>query len=543
MPKKLALFPTGCYNRISIRFLSVMKGYVTMRRYLFGDFENIKSQKKYDVIIVGAGLAGLYAALNITDTYSVALITKGNLEIGSSWLAQGGIAAVTKDDDCFEDHIQNTLTAGAGHCDKGAVEVLVKEGPEDIKKMIELGVPFDRDENGEIIVTREGGHNRSRILHCGGDATGKLMTKRLGEVVEERENIDVFFDTYLVDVLTDKNGVCGVVINDGKENSIMFCRNVIVSTGAIGQLYRYTTNPHFSTGDGIAVCTRAGAVTKDMEFVQFHPTAFALGEEDGKMFLISEAVRGEGGILKNKFDEPFMCDKHPLRDLAPRDIVTRFILSELEKTGGDYLYLDVSCMSEEFFKKRFPTIYEKCKSQGINVPFDKIPVRPTQHYHMGGVKTDLHARTGVSGLYACGEVACTGVQGANRLASNSTLECLVFGRRAAEMVNCDFRPCKNYDFKLPESVKYTKECPSEKEIDDDILEMKNLMSQNVGPIRNTEKMQKTLCRLEEIREKYCDCTFSNQKQYWLWNAVTNSIIITQKAIERKESIGSHYLVK
>ena len=514
-----------------------------MRRYLFSDFENIKIKSKYDVIVVGAGMAGLYSALKLSPSLSVALITKGGLDIGSSWLAQGGIAAVTKDDDCFEDHIQNTLTAGAGHCDEKAVEVLVKEGPSDIRELIKMGVPFDRDENGEIIVTREGGHNRSRILHCGGDATGKLMTKRLGEVVMEKENIDVLFDTYFVDVLTDKNGVIGVVVNDGNENSVILSRNVIVSTGAIGQLYKYTTNPMYSTGDGIAACVRAGAVTKDMEFVQFHPTALAIGAENGKMFLVSEAVRGEGGVLKNKFDEPFMYNKHSLRDLAPRDIVTRHILKELEKTDDEYLYLDVSGMEEAFFMKRFPTIYKKCKSLGINVPYDKIPVRPTQHYHMGGVKTDLHARCGVSGLYACGEVACTGVQGANRLASNSTLECLVFGRRAAEQVNRDFRPSKDYDFVLPQSEKYTKPCPSDEEIDTDIAEMKKLMSKNVGALRKTEKMEKALIRLREIEAKYEDCNFNTQKHYWVWNAVTNSIIITEKALARKESMGAHYIVK
>lgn len=513
-----------------------------MRRYLFSDFENINIAGKYDVIVVGAGMAGIYCSLMLDSKLSVALVTKGGFDSGSSWLAQGGIAAVTRDDDCFEDHISNTLEAGAGHCDEKAVEVLVKEGPSDIKQLIDMGVPFDRDENGEIIVTREGGHNRRRILHCGGDATGRLMTKRMGEVAMERENIDVLFDTYLVDVLTDKNGVCGVVVNDGNENKVILSRNVVISTGAIGQLYRYTTNPPSSTGDGIAACVRAGAVTKDMEFVQFHPTALAVGEDNGTMFLVSEAVRGEGGILKNKYNEAFMADKHPLRDLAPRDIVARHILAELDKTDEEYLYLDVSDMNEEFFSKRFPTIYDKCKSLGINPPNDKIPVRPTQHYHMGGVKTDLHARCGVSGLYACGEVACTGVQGANRLASNSTLECLVFGRRAAQQINRDFRPVKDYEFTLPETEKYLKPCPCDSEIDADIAEMKKLMSKYVGALRKTENMQKALVRFKEIREKYKDCRFTTQKHYLLWNAITNSIIITEKALMRKESIGSHYIV-
>lgn len=513
-----------------------------MRRYLFCGFDNAEIIKQYDVVIIGAGLAGLYCALNIDRSLSCAIITKGNIELGSSWLAQGGIAAVTRDDDSFDAHIKDTLKAGAGHCDEKAVEILVKEGPDDIKKLIEYGVPFDTDENGELIVTREGGHTAFRILHCGGDATGKLVTKRLGEVVSKRENIQVHFNTYFVDVITDKNGVLGIVVNDGIKNNIILCRNVIVATGAIGQLYKYTTNPEMSTGDGIAACVRAGAVTKDMEFVQFHPTALAKGVENGKMFLISEAVRGEGGVLKNKFNEPFMYNKHSLRDLAPRDIVTRHILAELEKTEDEFLYLDVSCMTHDFFKNRFPTIYEKCTSLGINVPYDMIPVRPTQHYHMGGVKTDLHARTGISGLYACGEVACTGVQGANRLASNSTLECLVFGRRAASQVNSDLRTFKNYKVELPKVELFTKRAPSDSEIDTDIAFMKKLMSKYVGALRNMDKMQSALDSLREIENKYQDCLFYSQKHYWLWNAVSNSIEITQKAILRKESIGSHYLV-
>lgn len=514
-----------------------------MRRYLFSKSSLQNNSKKFDVIIVGAGLAGLYCALCIDPDKSVAVVTKGSYESGSSWLAQGGIAAVTKSDDKIEDHIQNTLVAGAGHCDIDAVNVLVTEGPSDIQKLIEYGVPFDKDENGEIIVTREGGHNRSRILHCGGDATGRLMTSTLYDVVSKRKNITVLFDTTLVDILTDKEGACGIVVNSNQQNRVLRSGNIVISTGSVGQLYRDTTNPKGSTGDGIAACVRAGAKTKDMEFVQFHPTALAVGEEDSRMFLISEAVRGEGAILENSKGEPFMYNKHSLRDLAPRDIVTREILRELERTGDDTAYLNVSCMDEQFFARRFPTIFQRCRKLGINVPYERIPVRPTQHYHMGGVQTDLDAKTSVDGLYACGEVACTGVQGANRLASNSTLECLVFARRAAQKINKDFR--NNSDCSVENIVieEYSAPCPKSAQILSDIECMKLIMTNNVGAVRKQENMKKALERLYAIRDTYKNCVLETPLQYLVMNAVTTSIIITESALARPKSLGSHYVVR
>lgn len=513
-----------------------------MRRYLFADHKVKNNGESYDVIIVGGGLAGLYCALSLDSRFRVALITKGDIDGGSSWLAQGGIAAVTQPTDCFEDHIRDTLVAGAGHCDEKAVRVLVTEGPEVIADMFKLGVPFDRDENGNVIVTREGGHCCRRILHCGGDATGKLMTKTLGEAVLTRSNITVYKNTFLVDVLTDETGASGVVVSDENGDRAMFSRNVVIATGSIGQLYKYSTNPKGATGDGIAACLRAGAVCKDMEFVQFHPTALAIGVEDGRMFLISEAVRGEGAILRNSKGEAFMYNKHSLRDLAPRDIVTREILKDMAQTGDDRVYLDVSDMDKNFFETRFPTIFQKCRSLGINVPYDAIPVHPTEHYLMGGVYTDLHARTAVSGLYACGEVACTGVQGANRLASNSTLECLVFGRRAARQISADFRPSAGYNFTLPNSEIFDDPCPSDAEVDEDIAYMKSLMTKNVGAIRHTHELEYAHRELDRIYDKYRRKHLETVKQYTVFNAAVASTVIAESACKRKVSIGSHYIV-
>ncbi len=517
-----------------------------MRRYLFSkdslDFENIH---KYDVIIVGSGIAGLYCAMNIAPHLSCALITKGKIDEGSSYLAQGGIAAVTKNDDTFENHISDTLIAGAGHCDKKAVEVLIKEGPSDIQKLIDLGVPFDKDNNGEIIVTREGGHNCSRILHCGGDATGNLLTHTLMSKVLEQKNITILKNTHLLDILCDKNGCTGIVAKQNDKNKIFLSRNIVLATGAIGQIYKYTTNPKGACGDGLSAAVRAGAVTKDMEFVQFHPTALAKGEIEGRMFLISEAVRGEGGELKNKNGEPFMFKRHSLGDLAPRDIVTRGILREMEKTDEEMVFLDVSCMNEEFFSKRFPTIYARCKELGINVPHESIPVRPTQHYHMGGIATDLYARTSVSGLYACGEAACTGVQGANRLASNSTLECLVFGRRAAQKIASDFRKCDGYNFDIDEIINIEEYdfIPTEEEMQSDLMLVKSTMSKKVGALRKRDRMKEAHETLSALLEKYDKARLDSHLAFTLYSSIQTSIIICEKALSRKESIGSHYITE
>ncbi|MCQ2436232.1 MAG: FAD-dependent oxidoreductase, partial [Clostridia bacterium] len=299
-----------------------------MRRYIFSGTVSAENTESYDVCIVGSGIAGLYAAIHIDPSMRTAVITKGMIDRSNSWLAQGGIASVISPDDYYASHIDDTLKAGAGLCDKKAVELLVEQGPDDIRELIDLDVPFDRNPEGELQITREGGHSRRRIVHCCGDATGRETTRRLGEIALERKHINIMFNTYVVDVVSDDSGIIGLIVFDDKPRFIR-CSNIIVASGGVGHLYLSTTNPDGAIGDGIAMSQRAGAEIFGMELVQFHPTTLCVGRDVERAFLISEAVRGEGGILKNNRGEAFMQGVHPLADLAPRDIVTRAIIKEM----------------------------------------------------------------------------------------------------------------------------------------------------------------------------------------------------------------------
>ena len=402
-----------------------------------------------DVIVVGSGIAGLTAALRLRQRVDrVLLVTKTVLSEGSTTWAQGGIAAALDPADSPEEHRDDTLVAGAGVCDEKAVRVLVSEGPARVRGLATLGTQFDRGSDGRLLLTREGGHGRNRIAHAGGDATGKEISRALIAsldaamiAVRDDPGIDVIEHALVVDLLQDKDDrVCGVtlhVIGEGEIDGVGAAhgRAVVLATGGVGQVYSATTNPSVATGDGVAAALRAGAVIADLEFVQFHPTVLWLGEgSSGQQPLLSEAMRGEGAFLVDRDGVRFMAGVHPLADLAPRDIVAKAIVARMEQTDTDHVYLDARHLGEEFLEKRFPSILARCRELGFDPVSELLPVAPAQHYASGGVRTDVMGRSSLAGLYACGEVSCTGVHGANRLASNSLLEGLVFAYRIADNI-------------------------------------------------------------------------------------------------------------
>ncbi len=385
--------------------------------------------KQYKVVIVGSGIAGLYAALNFPENIDVLILSKKERHQSNSSLAQGGVACVLDlEDDSYELHIEDTLIAGKRENDIDAVTQLVEEGPADVLKTIEYGVEYDRDENGELIKTLEGGHCRRRIVHHK-DTSGKEMVDKLVLAVEKLPNVTIADETMVTSVVRVKNGFKFSVMSNG-EHATVYSDFCLLASGGIGRVYKYTTNPSVATGDGIRFAYEMGAAIKNLSYVQFHPTAF--NGANREQFLISEAVRGEGAYLLNCNKERFMDRYDERLELAPRDVVSRAIIMESRRLGSNNFYLDIRYKGEEYLKKRFPGIYAGCLSQGVDISKDLIPVFPCQHYLMGGIEVDLNARTTLPRLYAAGECACSGVHGKNRLASNSLLEALVYGRKAAE---------------------------------------------------------------------------------------------------------------
>ncbi len=387
-----------------------------------------------DYLVIGAGVAGLRAAIELSESGSVLVVAKGTLRESSSEYAQGGIAVALSDDDEVALHEQDTLFAGDGLCNQQAVRGLVEEGPAAIQDLIGWGAEFDR-EGEELAFTREGAHSRNRILHAHGDSTGQEIARTLYRKAASIPNIRFQSFSEVSDLLISGGAAAGAVaLNESSRTFHQIrARAVLLATGGLGRVFKETTNPDIATGDGVAMAWRAGAEISNIEFVQFHPTA--LHVKGAPRFLLSEALRGEGAVLRNRSGEPFMERYHPLADLAPRDVVSRSIVSEMRRTGSEHVWLDLTSKSAAFIRQRFPRIYETCLAYGVDIAQTAAPVHPAAHYAMGGVTSDLHGRSTVPSLYAAGEAACTGVHGANRLASNSLLEAVVFGRRAGRAMS------------------------------------------------------------------------------------------------------------
>ncbi len=399
-------------------------------------------QVSADVIVVGSGIAGISVALRAHAAgLRVLVVTKARIDEGATAWAQGGIAAALAEEDSPADHLVDTLTAGAGLCDPAAVRTLVEKGPAAVRDLIDLGMQFDRTASGDLALTREGGHLRDRIVHAGGDATGAEVMRALIAAIRAGEGPEVIEHALALDLLLDADGgVQGVtlhVMGEGQRDGVgaALAPAVVLATGGFGQIYSQTTNPSVATGDGLALAARAGAQVADLEFVQFHPTVMWLGPDSrGQQPLVSEAVRGEGAVLVDDAGRAFMAGQHPLADLAPRDVVAKAIMRQMLQADRPHVWLDATALGERVWRQRFPTILRRCLTEDIVPWIDAIPVAPAQHYASGGVRTDLHGRCSLVGLYACGEVSCTGVHGANRLASNSLLEGLVFAKQIAAVL-------------------------------------------------------------------------------------------------------------
>jgi len=487
-----------------------------------------------DVIVIGSGVAGLTTALNLRSYgMSVLLVTKARIDEGSTKWAQGGIAAALGPGDTPDQHKKDTLAAGAGLCDIKAVDVLVSEGPEAVRKLIAQGAVFDKSETGEIALTREGGHLRNRILHAGGDATGAEVSRALLAAVRDDDGIEIIEHALAIDALKSSSGrVCGVtlhVIGAGSRDGVgrALARAVVVATGGLGQVYSQTTNPAVSTGDGVALALRAGAEVADVEFVQFHPTVLWQDLANrGQQPLISEAVRGEGAILLNNKNEQFMIGKHPQADLAPRDVVAIEIFNQMQISGQPHVWLDATKITD--FANRFPTIYASCIKNGIDPTKERIPVAPASHYASGGVLVDLNGKSSVDGLYICGESACTGAHGANRLASNSLLEGLVFGARIAAALSSNL-PAQE------QPVEDGKSFLLDPKI---LLPLQIAMSEGAGVLRSEASLTKTLQTLAELSK-----LTSKDPRIEAWEATNLHLlatVIVKSALLRTESRGSHW---
>lgn len=510
---------------------------------------------KYSAVIIGGGIAGLYAALKIAQRNKLSdgllLITKAKIGESNSRYAQGGIVAVLEENkkDSVSLHVSDTLKAGAGLSDFNVTKFISQHSDHVIKDLLTLGVEFDKNSQNNFLLTLEAAHSVNRILHSGGDATGKGIENALVKKVLQNPDIDVYEQTLAVELLVNSDSECKglIAFNDlTQEYEVIYSSTVILASGGLGQLYKYTTNPAVATGDGIALAYNAGAIVQDMEFIQFHPTALAIDLDENR-FLISEAVRGEGAKLVDANGVKFMHKYHESEELAPRDVVTRAIFNEMREQNLNNVYLDSTHLEKSMLQQRFPNITRICEEKGIDISKDFIPVSPAAHYSMGGIKTNIEGKTSLRGLYAIGEVASTGLHGANRLASNSLLECVVCAYELANDLNsANLTPPKQIDETIKNTVdKYSQEIEYF-EIDTDELkaELQNIMWDYVGILRDENSLKIANEKLQELKTKffggkYVDKCLTKQ-EYELKNMLTAAELVIDSALKRRESRGAHF---
>jgi len=499
---------------------------------------------KTDFLVIGSGVAGLSFALKVAAWGKVAVVTKREIEESNTKYAQGGIASVWSQEDSFDAHIQDTLVAGDGLCHPDVVEMVVKNGPDRIRDLINWGVNFtlwEKDKT-KYDLAREGGHSKRRIIHAA-DLTGEEVERTLVKRVKRNSNIATYENLIVVNLIVREGECWGAYVLDIKKKVVhtFLAKVTLIATGGAGKVYLYTSNSDVATGDGIAMAYRAGAKIANMEFMQFHPTC--LYHPEAKSFLISEAVRGEGGILRLKDGSPFMDKYHPQKELAPRDIVARAIDHEMKERGDDCVFLDITHRSRKFIKKRFPNIYQKCRSFGFDMTKEPLPVVPAAHYICGGVLTDTDGRTGVKRLYAVGEVACSGLHGANRLASNSLLEALVFAHRAAQEAKYAVEQEISFPPVSPWDIGHAVDSYEAVMVSHNWDEIRRLMWNYVGIVRSKKRLERAKRRIEllqkEIQEYYWDFIITSDL-IELRNIAMVGQLIIDLAIQRKESRGLHY---
>lgn len=520
-------------------------------RYLISPSFCQKIHKYCDCIVIGSGIAGLSTAMRLAKNNNIKVITKSSLSDSTTWYAQGGIAAAIKKPDFWKNHYEDTMAAGQGLCDRKAVKILVKTALKMIEDLIEIGTNFDISE-GEISLTTEGGHSYPRILHAGGDATGEELEKKLVSHSKGLKQINFFPEYFVLDILVYKNKCIGVLGMDINTNKIEIhpASNIVIASGGIGQIYNLSTNPPISTGDGIAMAYRAGTSITDIEFVQFHPTVFKT--KDSKLFLISEALRGEGAYLRDCHGTRFMVGRHPRAELAPRDIVVKEMIRVMDKCGPNYVYLDATHIPESHLKIRFPNIISKLRENGLNLKKDLIKVSPAEHYLNGGIKTNYKGKTNIEGLYCCGEAAATGAHGANRLASNSLMEGLVYGWKIYKDIEKKLKQ-KNtgyenktieYINKLLDEAKIKKSKAgkfndNKLDIKTFISDLRNVMTKKVGILRDAQSLKEAGEFVDFHINSRCLYNKRDKNILEFANMLTVASLIIKAASLREESRGTH----